>query len=271
MQLIIAPTAAYKLNANHSIGISPLLAYQRFQAEGLQAFGVMNPGYDDSFGYGVRVGYFGKITPTVTIGAAYSSKVNFEEFDDYKGLFAEQGDLDIPENYNLGIAWQATPQVKLALDYQRINYSDVAAIGNPVSNVFPCFGGSLPNCFGGSVGPGFGWADADVWKLGVEYKHNNQWTFRVGYSHTDSPIENSNTFGSPDYGEAAINILAPGIVEDHVTLGLTYTLASGNELTVSYMHAFKNDISGAADPFFGGLDSIQMYQNSIGIAYGWKM
>jgi hypothetical protein len=37
------------------------------------------------------------------------------------------------------------------------------------------------------------------------------------------------------------------------------------------MHAFKNDISGAADPFFGGLDSIQMYQNSIGIAYGWKM
>ncbi|NWG38427.1 MAG: outer membrane protein transport protein [Hydrogenophilaceae bacterium] len=278
MQLIIAPTAAYKLNASHSIGISPLLAYQRFKAEGLQGFTVgstngaamTNNGYDDSFGYGVRIGYFGRITPTVTIGAAYSSKVNFDEFDDYKGLFAEQGDLDIPENYNVGIAWQATPQVKLAFDYQRINYSDVDSIGNPMSNFFPCFGGSLPNCFGGSVGPGFGWADTDVWKLGVEYKHNNQWTLRAGYSHTNSPIESSNTFGNPDFGEAAINILAPGVVEDHVTLGFTYTLASGNELTVSYMHAFTNEVSGA-DPFFGGLDTIKMHQNSIGIAYGMKM
>jgi long-chain fatty acid transport protein len=270
------------LNANHSIGISPLLAYQRFKAEGLQAFGVdtngpaplgNNIGYDDSFGYGVRVGYFGKITPTVTIGAAYSSKVNFEEFSDYNMLFAEQGDLDIPENYNLGVAWQATPQVKLALDYQRINYSDVDSIGNPVSNVFGCpafGGGNLANCFGGSAGPGFGWADANIWKLGVEYKHNNQWTLRAGYSHTESPIESSNTFGNPNFGEAAINILAPGVVEDHVTLGFTYTLASGNELTVSYMHAFTNEVSGA-DPFFNGLDTIKMHQNSIGIAYGMKM
>jgi long-chain fatty acid transport protein len=90
-------------------------------------------GYDDAFGYGVRVGYMGKITPTVTIGAAYASKMNFEEFDKYKGLFAEQGDFDIPENYNLGVAWQATPAVKLALDYQRINYSVINSIGNPVA------------------------------------------------------------------------------------------------------------------------------------------
>ncbi len=127
-----------KIAPNHSIGISPLLGYQRFKAEGLQAFcrfpltpaNLTNNGYDDSFGYGVRVGYMGKITPTVTIGAAYASKMNFEEFDKYKGLFAEQGDFDIPENYNLGVAWQATPAVKLALDYQRINYSGVDSVSN---------------------------------------------------------------------------------------------------------------------------------------------
>jgi long-chain fatty acid transport protein len=62
MQLIVAPTAAYKVNANHSIGISPLLGYQRFKSEGLQAFqaissdptNVTNNGYDDAFGYGVH-------------------------------------------------------------------------------------------------------------------------------------------------------------------------------------------------------------------------
>lgn len=111
IQMIVAPTAAYKIAPNHSIGISPLLGYQAFEANGLHAFGgissdptkLTNNGHDDAFGYGVRIGYMGKITPTVTIGAAYASKMSFEEFDEYAGLFAEQGGFDIPENYNLGV------------------------------------------------------------------------------------------------------------------------------------------------------------------------
>jgi long-chain fatty acid transport protein len=269
IQLIIAPTVAFKVAPNHSIGISPLLGYQRFRAEGLQAFGVNNPGYDDSTGYGVRVGYMGKITPTVTIGAAYASKMNFQKFDKYKGLFAEQGDFDIPENYNLGVAWQATTQLKLALDYQRINYSDVNAVGNPTSNLF------AGQAFGASNGPGFGWDNIDIWKLGAEYKHNKQWTFRAGYSHTDSPIKGgpcSATNSGANCAEVTINILAPAVVEDHVTLGFTYTLASGNEVTMSYMHAFENSVSGVRpNAFGGGTDTIKMYQNSLGIQYSWKM
>jgi long-chain fatty acid transport protein len=272
MQLIVAPTAAFKVAPNHSIGISPLLGYQRFKAEGLQAFmgfssapdNLTNKGYDDAFGYGVRVGYLGKITPTVTIGAAYASKMRFEEFDKYKGLFAEQGDFDIPENYNLGVAWQATPAVRLALDYQRINYSGVASVSNPL----------LPNLMtamlGDNSGAGFGWDDIDVWKLGMEYKHSQQLTLRAGYSHTDSPISSSSNPTSPDFGETSFNIIAPAVIEDHVTLGLTYTLASGNEVTMAYMHGFKNDVSGPG-AVMGGTEKIEMYQNSLGIQYSWKM
>ena len=273
MQLVVAPTAAYKVNANHSIGISPLLGYQRFKAEGLQAFSgassdsanLTNRGSDDAFGYGVRIGYLGKITPTVTVGAAYASKMKFEEFDKYKGLFAEQGDFDIPENYNLGVAWQATPAVKLALDYQRINYSGVASVSNPL----------LPNfmtaMLGSNGGAGFGWDDMDVWKLGMEYKYSKQLTLRAGYSHTDSPISASNCATmSGDCSETTFNIIAPAVIEDHVTLGLTYALASGNEVTVAYMHGFKNDVSGPSIPF-GGTEKIEMYQNSLGIQYSWKM
>lgn len=268
MQLIVAPTAAYQVAPGHSIGISPLLGYQRFKAEGLSSFNpysssssnLTNNGYDDAFGYGVRIGYMGKITPTVTIGAAYASKINFEELSKYAGLFAEQGDFDIPENYNLGVAWQATPQVKLALDYQRINYSDVASVGNPVSNLLV-----LNNPLGSTNGPGFGWDNVDVWKLGMEYKYSPKLTLRAGYSHADNPINGS------DMGEAMFNILAPAVIEDHMTLGFTYTLASGNELTMSYMHAFENDVSGTRPGFGGGTDTIKMYQNSLGIQYSWKM
>lgn len=278
MQLIVAPTAAYKITPDHAIGISPLIGYQIFKAYGLQAFSgfssspsnLTNNGNDHSFGYGVRVGYQGKILPTLTLGAAYASKMNFQEFDKYQGLFAEQGGFDIPENYNLGVAWQATPQILLALDYQRINYSKVASIANPVSNLF------TGNLLGTNNGPGFGWDDVNVWKLGAEYKYSNQWTFRAGYNHTDNPITGdtcANPLGA-NCGEVVFNILAPAVVKDHATLGLTYTLASGGEVTVAYMHAFKNDVSGF-DPFGfgpnGGTDKIKMYQDSIGIAYGMKM
>ncbi|MHB1085686.1 MAG: long-chain fatty acid transporter, partial [Thiobacillus sp.] len=66
------------------------------------------------------------------------------------------------------------------------------------------------------------------------------------------------------------NILAPAVFENHATLGYTYTLASGYEMTLAYMLGFKNDVSGS-DPFFGGTDTIKMYQNSLGIQYSWKM
>lgn len=261
MQLIVAPTAAYKVAPNHSLGISPLLGYQRFRAEGLQAFAgassdntnLTNRGYDSAFGYGVRVGYMGKLSPTVTIGAAYASKMNFEKFDKYRGLFAEQGDFDIPENYNLGIAWQATPAVKLALDYQRTNYSDVKSVANPSTNLL------IPEPLGANNGPGFGWRDIDVWKLGVEYKYSKALTLRAGYNHGDNPITAR---------DVTFNILAPGVIRDHLTLGFTYTLASGNELTMAYMHAFNNDVTGAS--LLAGTEKIEMYQNAIGIQYSWK-
>jgi long-chain fatty acid transport protein len=241
-----------------------LLGYQRFKADGMQAFAVdsngaaaggNNLGYDDAFGYGVRIGYMGKIAPTVTIGAAYASKMNFEEFSKYAGLFAEQGDFDIPENYNFGVAWQATPAVKLALDYQRINYSEINSVGNPSASAA---------ALGADNGPGFGWDNVDVWKLGVEYKYSPKLTLRAGYSHNDNPISGADT------AEVMFNILAPAVIENHATLGFTYTLASGNEVTMAYMHAFKNDVSGV-DPNFGGTDTIEMYQNSLGIQYSWKM
>ena len=258
VQLIVAPTAAFKVAPNHSIGVSPLLGYQRFKAEGLQAFGVANAsggnlGYDDSFGYGLRVGYMGKITPNVSIGAAYASKMKFDEFGKYARLFAEQGGFDIPSNYNVGVAWQVAPAFKLAMDYQRINFSSVNSVGNAANS---------PGAFGADNGPGFGWEDVKVWKLGMEYKYSPQMTFRAGVSRANSPIEGS---------EVTINILAPAVIENHATLGFTHTMASGNELSVAYMHAFKNDVEGPSSLGAGGTDKIKMYQNSLGIQYSWKM
>lgn len=276
MQLVIAPTLAYKVTPNHSIGISPLLGIQRFKIEGAQAFAgfstdpanVSNRGHEYAHGYGVRVGWFGKLSDSVNVGAAYSTKIYMTEFDKYRGLFAEQGDFDMPENYNIGVAIKVSPKLTVAADYQRINYSGVNAVGNPSAGLLQCAGGNMAFCLGGSSGAGFGWKDVNVFKVGFEYQYGQRWTLRAGYDHTDNPI------GASD---VTINILAPGVVQDHLTFGFTYKTSTSGELTFAYMHAFNKSVSGPSffNNFTGGLpagsEQIKMYQNAVGIAYGWRM
>ena len=293
-QLIIAPTFAYKVNANHSFGISPLFGYQRFKVDGLQAFGetldmdgpgpapagtftssqgnVTNNGYDSSTGWGVRIGWFGKVSDTVSLGAAYSSKMRMSAFDKYKGLFAEAGGFDIPENYNVGIAVKATPKTTLAFDIQQINYSKIRSVANGVSNSLASMATTgfpvTPNRLGESNGSGFAWRDQTVFKLGVEYEYNKDLILRAGYNYGKSPVRGDSL------NDVTFNIIAPGVVEQHLTLGTTWTLANKNELTVSYMHAFKNSVTGPSVTSLlgvGGTETLTMYQNSLGIAYSMKL
>lgn len=259
-QLFVAPTYAIKLAPAHSVGVSLNLAYQRFKAYGIQNFdspfftsapgAVTNKGYDSSTGWGIRVGWLGQITPGLSIGASYQTKTRMSRFDKYRGLFAEQGDFDIPENYGIGIAFRASPKLMIAADVQRINYSDVKSVGNS---------GSIPALLGTDNGPGFGWRDMTVLKLGASYAVNDRFMLRGGLSHGRQPIPGTETF---------FNVLAPGVMENHLTLGLTWVLDNKSELTVGYMHAFKKSVTGSG-PTTGF--NFNMYQDALGIAYGWRM
>ncbi len=284
MQLIIAPTAAYKINESNSVGISPLLGYQKFKVDGLQAYdetlafagggtftssqgNVTNKGYDDSTGWGVRIGWLGKLSDIVSVGAAYSSRMRMSAFSKYKGLFAEGGDFDIPENYNIGIAVKAVPQTTVAFDIQRINYSQVTSIANGVLNSLVAPG--VTCLLGSPCGSGFAWQNQTVYKLGVEHEYDGNWTVRAGFNYGRSPIGSTSN-------DISFNIIAPGVVEKHLTLGLTYKTGSSGELTFAYMHTFTNTVTGpsALTTLTGanfGSESLKMYQNSFGIAYGWKM
>jgi long-chain fatty acid transport protein len=276
-QLIVAPTIAWKFHPDHSIGIAPLFAYQRFRAEGLQAFeglstspgNVTNRGYDDSTGWGVRVGYYGQFTPQFAFGATYQSKISMDNFDKYRGLFAENGGFDIPSNWGIGIAVRPTPQWLVALDYERIYYSDSKAVNNRSDLILQCAGGNASNCLGGPDGAGFGWQDVNVVKLGVEYQLDPKWTLRAGYNHSDNPIESR---------DVTFNILAPGVVKDHATLGATYKIDARNEVSGSFMYAFNNDVQGPSllNSFFppqaqaNMQEKIEMYEWSIGVQWVYR-
>ena len=282
-QVRILPTLAFKLNENHSVGVSLQVAYQQVKTWGLDNFdnagfssnpgSVTGKGRDDAWGYGISVGWQGKITDRLTIGAVYNSEIDMDELDDYSGLLADDGDLDVAENYGIGIAFQATDKLMIGFDVQQINYSDVKSIGNTI-NSSNCAGnpmtGGCPSMMtpgsqlGDKNGSGFGWDDMTVYKLGIEYQWNNELTLRAGYSQADGPIDKDQTF---------FNILAPAVVEEHATIGMTYVLPNESEISMFYMHAFEEEVKGnnsIPGGFGGGEANIKMYQDAFGIAYGWN-
>lgn len=259
-QLYFSPSLAFRFTPRHAIGLSVNLAYQRFEAKGLQGFAQMsqapghfsNRGKDSSTGWGLRVGYTGDIAPGLTLGLAYASKTRMGKFHKYKGLFSNQGSFDAPASYGIGLAWQATPRLTLAGDLQRIEYSEIMPVGNLMS--------SAP--FGSSNGPGFGWRDQTIAKLGISYRANDRLTLRTGYSHASQVIRSS---------EIMLNILAPGVIKDHFSLGGTWRIGQHGEFSLAYTHAFSRSVKGPLSAMPGGGQArLKMNQHSLGLAYGWQ-
>jgi long-chain fatty acid transport protein len=279
MQLLIAPYASWQPVKGHSFGVAPVIAYQRFKAQGLQAFdapqfstspgSVTNNGYSDSWGVGVRVGYMGQWTEQFAFGAAYASKISMGSFDGYKGLFAQQGNFDIPSNFTVGFAFKPTPQWLFAVDYERIFYDDAPSVNNPSAWLGYCVppemggAGMRDYCLGGSSGAGFGWQNIDVWKIGVQYQINEQWAIRGGYNHSDNPIRPQ---------DVTFNILAPGVVKDQWSGGLSFKVNKTSEITGSFMYAQHNTVTGPSLLIgFGAppttTETIGMKEYLIGVAY----
>ncbi|MFO1394146.1 MAG: outer membrane protein transport protein [Steroidobacteraceae bacterium] len=265
-QAFLSPAIAWKLTDTQTIGLAVNFAYQRFEAKGIGIFGgfstdpanVSNRGYDSSTGWGVRLGWIGKFGQYVTLGATWQSETGMGKFAKYSGLFADHGGFDIPQNFGLGIAVQPSDAVTVALDWQRILYSEVPSVGNPVDSLFS----GVP--LGAKDGPGFGWDDIDVFKLGTRWQVDDHWTLRGGVSYATQPIPASQTF---------FNTLAPGVVQWHLTLGGSYAFGESSSINAYYLHAFKNTVDGqnSIPPAFGGGDvNISLEENSFGIGYSYR-
>lgn len=288
MQLLIPITAAYKINENHSVGASLVLAETRFRAYGLQAFQyfdqslgmtitsdpshLTNNGFDYSYGAGVKVGWLGEfMDDKLTLGLTYASRTYMTKFDKYRGLFAEQGDFDIPENYGIGIAIKPVKNLVIAADVLRINYSDVASVGNQgmtTKQLLDFLGVTgVPSILdptkelGNDKGMGFGWKDMTVYKLGVQYGVNNRLQVRAGYNYGKSPISDN---------QVTFNTLAPATVEKHYTVGFTYKANENLEVTGTYLYAAPHNQSACSQNFLNCVQ-IGMHQNMFAMSLGWVL
>jgi long-chain fatty acid transport protein len=266
-QLFVSPTVAYRISEGHSIGVSFNLAYQLFKADGVGVFApystapgaLSNNHTDHAYGYGVRIGYLGQLTPDLSVGAFWQSKGYSDRFKKYAGLFAEQGSFDVPSSFGIGASYHLTDKLDAALDVERIDYSGVPAIANTLGELF------LGHPFGSDNGPGFGWRDVTVVKLGLNYAIAPQWQIRGGWAWGTQPVRPSQTF---------LNILAPGIVQHHLSAGATWTSSAGTEISASVTYAPEKTVKGSGSipaSFGGGEVNVHLSEVVAGLAVGWHL
>ncbi|HYQ58899.1 MAG TPA: outer membrane protein transport protein [Draconibacterium sp.] len=265
-------TYSQKLGEKHSLGVTGVLAYQYFEAEGLTAFGgfssnpsaISGNGKDSGFGYGFKIGYLGQLTDNFSIGLTYQSKVWMSEFDDYSGLFAEQGDFDIPSSWTVGFAWEVAEDFTIMGDVKSIMYSDIKSIGTTMMpNLYEAMMGDPTKLLGAEAGPGFGWDDIMVYKLGFNYAGVDTWEFRAGLSIGDNPIQSS---------EVMFNILAPGVIENQIALGFSKEVGkSGNQFHVAMNYAMNSNVEGPnpLDPPSGQTIDIEMNQFELELGFSF--
>lgn len=264
-QALLSVAVAKTISPGVSIGIAPILARQQIKLRGLGAFAgasqdparVSNNGTDVAWGFGVRGGIEAAVAPGIRVGVAGNSPIWSEEFDKYRGLFAEQGDFDIPASIQAGVAFDLTRDVTLLVDYRHIWFGSVNSSANPSTNIL------LGNPLGSNNGPGFGWDDVDVVKLGIEWRKSADLTLRAGYSYATSPI-------SPR--DVQFNVLAPAVVQHHITAGFEYRLDKAWSVEFAGLYAPEESVSGSELPGFGNpahTIEISMYQfeATLGVKY----
>lgn len=244
-----------------SWGIAPTVAIQNFKARGLGAFAPVSAdpanltdrGRDWSYGLGLRAGITVDVTPGLRFGLAGQTKIGMTKFDRYAGLFADGGDFDIPAQITAGLAWDATPSVTVMADWQKIFYSGVPSVSNPF----------VPAPLGSRGGPGFGWDDVEVVKLGIEWEQSPRMTWRAGYARASNPI-------GPE--DVTLGILAPGVVEDHWTFGGSWRPNDRDSVDFAVVYVPRVRVTGP-EVTPAGLtpgSSVQIGMDQLAVSIGWS-
>lgn len=248
-QMVATLSYARKLDERHSLGLGLMLIRQQLDIDGTGSIGLPE-GRDESYGAGLRLGYLGRLTDQLSLGASYATRGYMGKMKRFDKLLAEDGDLDMPANYGLGMSYQHGDWT-LAADVQRILWSDVKAFGNP--GVSRATGAP-----GDSDGPGFGWRDQTVYRLGLAWNATRQLTLRAGYNDANQLLDSRDGY---------LGLLAPAANHRHVTLGASYRLAGGNELSFAYARSFKDKVEGDGQ----GPDAVSspyMGQHWLSFSYG---
>lgn len=248
-QMVATLSYARKLNEQHSVGLGLMLIHQSLKVEGTASLGLPQ-GSDKAMGAGLRFGYQGQLTEQLSLGASFSTRGYMQKMNRFKNLLAERGGLDMPSTLGVGLGWRQGDWL-FGADVQQIWWNQVRSLGN--KGVSRAKGAP-----GSSNGPGFGWRNQQVYRLGMAWSATERLTLRAGYNRGNGILNNKDGY---------LALLAPSANHVHMTTGASYQLASGNELSFAYARSFKSKTRGRGQ-MPDSLSSPYMGQHWLSASYG---
>jgi long-chain fatty acid transport protein len=282
-QTLLDMTYARQVSDKVSLGITGVLAAQKFRIEGVQSWAPLTQTYaasggevmpqdlsgnrnDWTYGAGLKVGLHAQLTRTISLGFMYQSKIYMGKHKDYSDLLPDNGSFDMPANIKFGFTWQPLDVLAFSLDFERIANSKVDALGNSMEDLLECptagHGGTdLTKCLGGKNGGGLGWDSTNIYKIGGSWSITNKWMVLAGFSVTDQPVS---------LGQTTNNMLTPYLAEAHYTFGITYTLDSGAD--VNFSAAYSEEESQGSPNVFdpSQIIKIESDQFDLELSYSWR-
>jgi hypothetical protein len=219
-----APGVQHQLGDGGILGVSAVIAYQRYSAANLGlssastpeagsvlalgSYPVVDAGFtpyqESAFGTGVRLDVRQEVVSGIALDAGFQSRIDMEEFAAYRGVYAQPADLDIPARARLGLAFQANDRSWLNVAVERVLYSDISA--------FPSR--KLPNRFlslmGDSTSPSFNWEDLTVYSVGFTWSDGKDQQWHVDLSTRTQPSPSSRLLSRAIEGELAKSAMMVG-------------------------------------------------------------
>lgn len=239
----LSPSLAYKLSDKLSVGASLNIGYQ--------SLAMSNPMFtlpqNQQFGFGVTLGGIYHINDALQLGVSWISKTNISdhEFNTPNGKVTM--DMDVAQQLGLGLAYKSTSGLLVEADIKWINFSDTM---DSVDMVTP----------GGTNAIKFGWDDQIVYSLGVQKQVSEKMQLRLGLNYGASPIEEEDVDN---------NLGSVAIPELHLSLGATRQLSKRVSGSLSYTHAFENELtSNNTTP--AGTNTIKISQNVLYVQVAYQ-
>lgn len=210
--------------------------------------------------------------PTITLAAVYNSKtrltlkdatlsVNYEAIDlgHVKYRDAELEGLALPQEFGLGLAWQATPRWLVATEVNWLDWSNALKSSrlrgdNPSEQNLPEDLQSL------DVRSALNWKDQYAIAIGVALQYDDKTVLRAGFDRVGNPIPRENM--SPLF-----NIIA----KNEITFGFTRTLSANRNVGVAVQYQMPQQVRYTNPNLPFGVGAREHYEVvAVMFSLGWR-
>ena len=231
---LISSSLVHHLSDNQLIGISAVFATQSFGVSqlGLHSYSqdipaslrqtIYEPYAETGYGAGVQLALRSELTNRIAFDAGFQSRISMDDFLNYRGVYSQPANFDIPARARLGLAFKSSDRSWVNVSVERVLYSDVGAFA---SRNLP---GRFLSLLGDTTSPSFAWDDLTVLSVGWNWADNKGTTWHVDFSSRTQPSPSSSILSQAIDADLADNAM---------TIGFSRQMSMSSRLKVNAAYA----------------------------------